>query len=216
MSLLKRREILYFIAKTKDPSKTSNCRSATHRSQVKHPKSFQIEEIIFWNCYCYTWEAAASRRRTSRGNISKEGEDAARFSLLVEEVLVEEGGGDPEVVLFPPRLEQPLVEALMPQWIGSWIAWVMLTRNCLRRLVWFNRLHRHTLSVLYTFSSGEQHLLEGLVEFRNSPHGTIAAKQLSTSLESVLLAGPQVLNRTIVIIPKYTPLLFMLPIMKQK
>lgn len=40
--------------------------------------------------------------------------------------------------------------------------------------------------------------------------------QLLLPLESWPLAGPQRLNRTIAIVPKYTPFLLMLPIMKQK
>lgn len=114
MSLLKWREILYLNAKTKDPSKTSNCSSATHRSQVKHPKTFQIEEIIFWNCYWYTCAATPSRRTASRVNDSKEDEDAALSELLVG-VLVEGGGGDPEEVLFPPKEPSKTCQSTLKQ-----------------------------------------------------------------------------------------------------
>ncbi len=200
---------------TKDPSKTSNCSTATHRSEVKHPKSFQIEETIFWNCYWYTWAATPSRRRTSKDNISKEeGEDNA--------LLLEVGAGeDPEEVLFVVpfllRSLQELTLALRPHLLGSSNAWVTLTWNALMRLVSFNSAHRHAFSLVYTSTSGVQHVLGGFpVVFKEAWHGMIAFTHWSSPLDSAPFAEPQILNRTTTIIPKYTPLLLMIPDKKQK
>lgn len=153
-----------------------------------------MEELIFWN-----WAITPNKRRANKGNVPKRNDDAAVLPLPALE-----GGGGDLAGLGGDWLEQELAVALRPHLRGSCSTWVMLIRNGWMRLVSFNRLHRHSFSVLITFFSGLQHELGGVpVVFRTPSHARRLFMHDALKLESPF-AGAQMFNRTIAIIPKYT------------